>query len=280
MPASTLYNRVRAGADRRLQPGVYRVAGAPDALTVRYRAAVLAVGEDALLSHGSAAHLWGLLPLTPPERIHVLSPGPRVRLDGVMVHRTRHLPADHRARHQGIPVTSVQRTLCDVSCQLDRGSLRSALTGAVRASLVSADEVARCLDEMGRIRGARVLRDLISELSPQEARAKSELESLFVRLTTAAGLPTPELNHAVVDAYGKRRLIDAAYVNHGVAVELDGRRWHGLSSDRDDDLRRQNALVLVGWRWFLRFTWAHLKREPDRVVDEVRSVLAAAEAEA
>lgn len=80
------------------------------------------------------------------------------------------------------------------------------------------------------------------------------------------------MNYPVHDIYGQSRKIDAAYVLQRVGVELDSRAFHGLGTNWRDDDRRQNAIVLVGWR-VLRFTWWDLVEEPARVVREVRAAL-------
>lgn len=171
----------------------------------------------------------------------------------------------------------MSRTICDVASLLDVGPLRSLVAEVVRRNLAEAAAVRGCLDERGRVRGAARLRQILAELSPQESRSRSELESLYLRVTMLAGLPEPLLNHPVRDRYGTTRRLDAAYPAQGVAVELDGQTFHGLPTDRRDDNIRQNALVLGGWRQLLRFTWWDLTRDPGRVVEEVRLALESGE---
>ncbi len=96
---STLDDRVANGRYRRLQRGVYAVAGSPDTLQSRYLAAVLALGREAVLSHTSAAHHWALAGCAQADRIHVTTLGRRAEgLVGVTVHRTRCLPTSCRPR--------------------------------------------------------------------------------------------------------------------------------------------------------------------------------------
>lgn len=276
VPGATISRRTQRGRYRKLQPGVYAVAGAPDTLDARLLAAALAAGSEAVLSHESAAHLWGIGEV--PRRIHLTTLQRRpTGLRGVVVHRTKRLPPHHVNRNRRVPVTSVARTICDVASLLDVAPLRTLIGEAVRRRLVDADDIRCCLDELGRVRGAARLREILAELSPQEARSRSEMESLYLRVTMLAGLPEPILNHPVRDVFGTTRLIDAVYPAQGVAVELDGQAFHGLSTDRRDDNARQNALVLAGWRRFLRFSWLDLTRDSWRVVEEVRLALQAGE---
>jgi predicted transcriptional regulator of viral defense system len=99
-------------------------------------AAVLAVGESAVLSHFSAALLWELIDRAPPS-IHVLVPGQGTRRrSGLVIHRTRHLPPEHRIERSGIPVTTVGRTLLDLAAMLPPKRLRFAVEAADRLGLL------------------------------------------------------------------------------------------------------------------------------------------------
>lgn len=282
LPQRTVSARSRAGRYSRVQPGVYRVAAAPDGRRARYMAAVLAVTADddpAVLSHGSAADVWGVDPGR-GDVIHVVSethhPG---RLDGVRAHRTKALPERHRAEHGGIPVTSPERTLCELACCVGYERLRRAVASAVRRDLVTAASVAATMSELGRIRGKRKLRMILTELNPLEREAREGLESLFLRTLSWAGFPPSAMNHPTRDADGARRLLDAVYLRgdydlvEPVWVELDGREFHTSPLDVLDDREREDLLVAAGWPRPLRYTWTDLVERPDRVIREIRAAL-------
>lgn len=284
LPQRTVSARARVGRYDRVQPGVYRVAGAPDGRRARYLAAVLAVTTDddpAVLSHASAADLWGLGPRR-DEVIHVVSethhPG---RLDGVRAHRTRSLPEHHRTEHGTIPVTSPERTLGELAGCVGYERLRRAVATAVRRDLVTATSVAATMFELGRIRGKRKLRLVLAELSPLEREAREGLESLFLRTVSWAGFPPSAMNHPTRDADGARRLLDAVYLREDydlvepVWVELDGREFHTSPLDVVDDREREDLLVAAGWPRPLRYSWADLVERPDRVMREIRAALQA-----
>ncbi len=282
LDAATVYRRAESGRYRKLQPTVFAVAGAPDSRLARNMAAVLAVTtkhDPAVLSHTSAAHLWGL-GISPHDVIHVVSethhPG---GLDGVRPHRTKALPAHHRTERNGIPVTSPERTLCELASCVGYERLRRAVANAVRRDLVTASGLAGTMFELGRIRGKRNLRMILEELSPLERDAREGLESLFLRVMAWAGLPPSAMNHPTRDARGGRRLLDAVFLAEdydlvqSVWIELDSEAFHSASLDVLDDRRREDLLVAAGWPRPLRYTWADLIERPDRVVDEVRTAL-------
>lgn len=279
---TTIDRRLETGRYERLHPGVYRVAGAPDSREARYMAAVLAVStaqDPAVLSHSSAAHLWRF-GVRPDEMIHVVSethhPG---RLDGVKPHRTKALPVHHRTERDGIPVTSPERTLCELASCVGYTTLRKAVANAMRRNLVTAADLAATMYELGRIRGKTQLRMILAEVTPLERDAREGIESLFLRVMTWAGFPPSAMNHPTRDAAGDRRLLDAVYLpedydlHEPVWIELDSEAFHTATLDVIDDRRREDSLVAAGWPRPLRYTWTDLLERPDQVVDEIRTAL-------
>lgn len=281
---STLYQRVAAGRYLRRQPGVFAFAAAPDSRPARYMAAVLAVAtpdDPAVLSHISAADQWGF-GVGPDQVIHVVSethhPG---RLHGVKPHRTEALPDHHRTTRNGIPVTSPERTLCELASCVGYAALREAVANAMRRNLATAPGLAATMFELGRIRGKRKLRTILAELSPLERDAREGLESLFLRVMTAGGLPPSAMNHPTRDVEGKRRLLDAVYLPEDyhlvepVWIELDSETYHSAPLDVIDDRRREDLLVAAGWPRPERYTWTDVFERPDRVIEEIRTLLQA-----
>ena len=176
-------NRLKTGRLFAKYRGVYAV-GRPD-LTVwgERRAIVLACGEDAVLSHRSAAGAWGLRPdggrlwdVTVPEKRR---PRGQVRL-----HRSP-VPAAERAELEGIPVTSVPRTLLDLSALIERHQLRRAIERAVDLELFNLPDVEAVLRAHPGRRGSPALRALLADFAAHgETHTRSDLEALF--LTSAS----------------------------------------------------------------------------------------------
>lgn len=231
---TTIDRRLETGRYERLHPGVYRVAGAPDSREARYMAAVLAVStaqDPAVLSHSSAAHLWRF-GVRPDEMIHVVSethhPG---RLDGVKPHRTKALPVHHRTERDGIPVTSPERTLCELASCVGYTTLRKAVANAMRRNLVTAADLAATMYELGRIRGKTKLRMILAELTPLERDAREGIESLFLRVMTWAGFPPSAMNHPTRDAAGRSQAARRGLPPRGLRparARVDRARLRGL----------------------------------------------------
>jgi predicted transcriptional regulator of viral defense system len=107
--------------------GVYAVGHPLLPLEARYMAAVLACGDRAVLSHADAGTLLGLLPLG-SGAIHVTTPRLGIpRTDAVRVHRSRRLHPDEITVCEGIPCTTVARTLVDLAVCATSRQVRRAL---------------------------------------------------------------------------------------------------------------------------------------------------------
>lgn len=122
-------------------------------------------------------------------------------------------------------------------------------------------------DALGRARGVRQLRRLVEIV---DSAARSRAEELVQSLLRDAGVGGWRSNYPV-RVRGHKFLLDLAFPEHKVAIEIDGRAFHG-SARFQQDRTRQNLLVQAGWT-VLRFTWEDLTRRPDHVVAQIRSVL-------
>ena len=258
--------------------GVYAFRGAPDSREARWLAAQFAIGRSAALSHGTAAAAHGLPIDRHDGRIHVIvGRYSRAAPPGVVVHESPNVEVATALRHGGLRVTSVARTLCDVAAGMpDAASLRQTVAAAVRSGQVTPDDVRREMELRRRFTGRAALRHVLEELSPLEAQARHELESLFLRVTTRGGVAPTAMNHRVTDADGRTRYLDAIWLPTGVYAELDSRRFHGTLVDWHDDQRRENAIGLAGFPICLRFSWWDLQRHPERVIETIRRALLAA----
>jgi very-short-patch-repair endonuclease len=113
---------------------------------------------------------------------------------------------------------------------------------------------------------------LLDEIHPDTKRTRSELERLFLRMCTRAGLPQPEVNVSlgVGDGYLKP---DFLWRDDGLIVEADSRRFHDTQSAFQHDRRREQRLQLAGWR-VSRCTWEQVEREPRRLAETILGLLA------
>jgi hypothetical protein len=277
VPKVTIYRRAARGRYEPLWPGVFRVSGVPDTKEGRQLAVLLRYGGDATLARATAADVHGLEHRLPADGMHLLVRDRRFAAHPeIHVHRSLHLSGADVTEVGALRVTSVTWTLTDLAGLVEPGRLRKLVSAGVRSGRTDAARLRELLRRRGRFVGRAMLRRIVDELSPLERVTRSELESLFLLVTSRAGVPPSAMNHPVRDTNGERRELDAVYLPERLPVELDSRAFHGTLLDWNDDLRRENAVKLVGWRDPLRFTYADLRDRPDEVVEVLRAALARA----
>ena len=176
--------------------GVYAVGHAR--LTTRgiWTAAVLACGPAALLSHRSAAALHGI-GADSSTVTDVLAARSGRRHERVLIHRTRSIHPGDRTVRDGIPVTSVARTLLDLADVVDSRRLERALEEADRLRLLDARQLGRVLERANGRRQRKRLASLLAAVRPAP-HTRSELERRFIDVIRAAGLPRPLVNATVM----------------------------------------------------------------------------------
>jgi hypothetical protein len=237
-------------------------------------AATLACGEGAVISHRSAAALWGLL----EDRrtlIDVIAPGRRGRSSpGIHAHRCDSLAPTDITRVKDIPCTTVPRTLLNLAGVAPTSQLRKAISEAEVERLLDLSAMRRLIDYHPGRRGVACLRSIIEKLDPDTKYTRSELERRFLALCRKAGLPPPEVN-VPLDLGDIRLQPDFLWRDARLIVETDGRRYHDTYSSRESDSRREQRLQLAGWR-VSRCTWGQVVHEPHELVAIVRGLLARA----
>ncbi len=225
-------------------------------------AAVLAYGARALLSHRSCAALAELVPSV-PKLVDVLVPGVSARArPGIRVHRTSTLAPQDVTAIDGVPCTTVERTLLDLADVTDARGLERALNQADAQRILDHRALADLLARSPGRRGTCLLRDLLVETA-EPAFTRSELEEAFFLLCRCAGVPRPLVNEALL-VDGTETTVDFHWPEHGVVVEADSRRWHSSRSAFEEDRLRDQRLTVAGYR-VIRFTWRQIQREPARV---------------
>lgn len=261
----------RAVRRKRLHPiteSVYAVGHPAVSRRGRAIAAVLRGGEGTVVSHLSAARLWGLVNESTEGPIHV-SLGRRRGLqssDDVTVHRPRTLGTADVTMHRGLPVTTPERTIRDLLRESSVAEVTRMLEQMVTHLDRSPDELHQWGQTLTKTPALHVLHDALDEVvAPVVLR--SELERRFRTLCQHAGLPLPETNTRIVGWE-----VDAAWRLHGVAVELDSWRWHGGRWQFHRDRRKGLALSRAGFE-LLRLTWPQIKHESREVIETLQIVL-------
>jgi very-short-patch-repair endonuclease len=247
LSAAAIDARVHRGVLRRLHRGVYAVAHTALRDEGRFLAAALACGDGAVLSHLSAARLWGMSSVPASAQIHVTIVDGRRRRPGVVVHRAAVTRADVTV-HRGVPTTTPARTVVDLADVVPYLVLRAIADRGVRLDVAAVRRAqARAPNRPGRGAIARLLGDDGADL-----RSRSGLERRLRRLARAAGLKPPLVNHRIL---GRER--DFAWPDRRLVVEVDGHAFHAPRGAREADHERDAELVLAGWR-VLRFTDAQV----------------------
>jgi very-short-patch-repair endonuclease len=261
MGASAIDGRVRRGYLHRVHRAVYRVGHMAPLEFDREMAAVLACGTRTVVSHGSAAYLWGLAP-APAGEVHVMGPDRHSR-PGIRVHRSPLTSAD-ATRCRGVPVTRPARALVDMAAGADSLLLERAVADALRRRLVTRRELEAELT-CGRSGSAGVRAVLDLEKGP--ALTRSEAERRLLALIRAAGLPAPEHNVRICGSE-----VDMLWREHGLAVEVDGFAFHSARQAFERHRIRDARLIAAGIR-VLRITWRRLTGAPHAVVADLAQSL-------
>jgi uncharacterized protein DUF559 len=264
--ADAVQHRLSSGALHPVHQGVYAVGHPRLSLEGRWMAAVLACGRSALLSHRDAAQLWGLL-RGAGRRIDVTTARRCRGRPRIALHRSRRIHPDDRAVRDGIPVTSVARTLLDLAEVVTRWRLARAIEEAERRGVFDLGAVDRLIARSTGRHGLRPLTNALARYRPAPF-TRSELERRFVELCRRAGLPEPSANLWIAGGEA-----DMAWPERRLVVELDTQAHHATEAAFERDRQRDGALQLAGYR-VLRVTDRRLHRQPDDVVRAVRSLLA------
>ena len=230
----------------------------------QYLAAVMACGQDAVLSHRSAADLWGIRPAA--SLLEVTVPEVARDIADVRVHRSRSLGPPDVSIVDGIPVTSVARTLLDLAAVLRPSDLIVAIDRAERQGIFDLTAVLEVLSRARGRKGARALRGAIAAY--EHSTQKSALERRFKQLLERRpDIPTPTFN-ALVEGESAAHEVDAFWEAERLAVQVDGFEFHRTRRDRERDAASDADLELGGMR-VIRFTWGDVNEHGDRTLRRV-----------
>jgi very-short-patch-repair endonuclease len=258
LTSQTISIRARNGRLHCLYRGVYAVGHAGVSVKGRFLAAVKACGEGAVLSHRSAAVLWGFMDedeclpeVTVPARSHRY---PR----GIRLHRPVELRDDEWLILERIRVTTPVRTIIDLAGDLNAHLLRDVLRRAIGTRRVRFQQLIRALSRVGGRPGVRKLRRVIADGVP----TRSELEDIVLHLLNEGGFEEPRVNVALV-LDGRRVVPDFRWPSAQVVVEADGKDWHDNPIARAADRERQRLLEAHG-ESVVRVTWSQAVAQPAR----------------
>jgi hypothetical protein len=264
--ADAVESRVRRGRLYRVHQGVFAVGHRKLEWRGVVMAAVLACGPNAVLSHRSAARLWGIRPDN-RRRVDVTVPGRGLRArNGIQPHSVRKLELRDVIKIDGIPVTSLPRTLLDLAEVVPKDHVIRAITEAERQQLIDLNALNELLARSRGRRGHRPLREILADAVIEPA-TREEFEHRFFHFCVEAGLPRPKIN-TLVEGYE----VDFAWPDQELIVELDSWAFHRHRKAFEDDRERDTVLQLADYR-VIRVTWRKLTREPAKLAKRLRTAL-------
>jgi hypothetical protein len=268
LSASAIDRRLRLGRLLPVHCGVYAVGSLPTTGEDRARGALLACGGGSMMSHTAAFTLWGLSSRwVVPLEVTVPRPGGQRRRRGIIVHTAISLTRHDLAHRQGIPVTSLARTLVDVAPRLGKAERAAALNDARVMHRLSNRDLEDALFRFRTLPGAKLMVVTYGGAGPSPSR--SELERAFRRFVKRYGLPEPLYNVVV----GGRE-VDVYFPGHGLIVELDGDETHNTPFAFESDRLRDAGVFASTGLPTVRTTWDRLHDDPDAEAERFRAILA------
>jgi len=260
-----IFRLVQAGRLHVIHRGVYAVghrALPPRGWTM---AAALAGGSEALVCCRSAAALRGFLD-DARSVVDILVATKRRNRPGIVFHESRQINPDDRAVVDGIPVTSVARTLLDIAEVVPRRKLVYAMEKAEKARAFDLTELRALMARNHGRRGLKALTAALTEIEPEAQYTHEGMERLFIAFCRRYDIEIPAMN-VVVEGY----TVDAFWAAAGLIVELDSWEHHRTPRAFEEDRRRDATLTAP----VIRVTHRWLTKEPDDLARTLKRKLSA-----
>ncbi len=233
-------------------------------------AAVLASGPDAVLSHWPAAALWGIRSSS-RERVDV-TVSHRSRSSPLIRRHVSSVPADESTVEEGIPVTTVPRTIFDLAASQPTDVVENLLREMEFLELRDPLSLGDLVDRYPGRRGVRKVRACLERLKEDPpGRKRSRLEERFAPFLRSHCLPLPRFNDPIVLG-GKSHQVDCHWPGTGQIVELDGWDGHSTRTAFREDRARDRRLRVAGYT-VTRITWNQLDDEPGALAADLRALL-------
>jgi very-short-patch-repair endonuclease len=257
-------HRVATGRLHLISRGIYAVGRRELTPHGRWMAAVLACGDRALLSHRSAAELWGIGKEWERRIDLTVARSCEIKRKGLRVRSRPSLPSESVLRRFRIPVTNPIQTLIDLATELKPLRLERAVNEADVLDLVDPETLRASIDSYVGMPGVKTLRTMLDRHTFR--LSDSDLEVFFRPLALASGFALP-LSKYVLLGYE----VDFWFPDHGLVVETDGLRYHRTATQQARAVRRDQKHQAAGLR-VLRFTHWQIAHEPNEVTDILRTI--------
>jgi very-short-patch-repair endonuclease len=245
--ADMIRSRLKTGYLIRVHDGVYVVAHLAPIELGDETAALLAVGDDSCVSHLTAAVTHDIIVVPVGTPIHVTTPHARMNRSGIVVHRSQTLTPVDVTVHEGLPITSVARTLLDIAELSPMRDIERAVDEALGRKLATLGEIQDVIVRSNGRKGAGILKRFV-EWRTNNSGSRTKWERMAARAFRTANFPPFEQNVRFVGFEH-----DFLWRKHMVTLEIDG-SWHGTRLNGERDVRKRARLRKAGF-------------DPNRVTD-------------
>jgi len=247
-------HRLKNGRLHRYHPGVYVVGHTSLEQFGGELAAVLYYRGHAIVSHRTAALVWGLVESPPDEvTLTVVDSDCRSR-PGLRLHRAARIDRSDVQAQRGLPLTSAARTLLDLAGGASGVELEDALAKARGRRLVRDEEIRAAISRAPNRRGASRMSRLLGS-GRRSGFTRSKAERRLRALVEAAQLPQPLVNVPLLGY-----TVDFLWPDQRVVLEVDGLAYHAGAAAFTRDRRRDQRLTAAGYLP-MRATWDDLTEE-------------------
>lgn len=265
-------NRVATGRLHRVHRCVYSVGHVLLSMDGRRMAAVLALGPTAVASHRMAGALHAILNSSALE-VTVPGRGTR-RVPRVIVHRTRRLDPEERGAIDGIPCTSLARTLLDYAEVATQREVERACEQAEILRTYDQEAIDAAIEKQPTRRGCKRLLAVVAGFRPGATPTKNDLEEAMLAIYDRIDAPRPLVNAWIPFPEGGGASPDFLWPGPKRIVEVDGFKTHGTRHAFENDRARDRRLKLMGYE-VIRFTWRDVMLRPERVARELDAFVTA-----
>jgi very-short-patch-repair endonuclease len=262
--------RLKSGRLHRLHPGIYSVGHRVLSSEGRWMAAVLFCWPGAVLSHRSAAALWKIR-AGGGSRIHVTSPS-KSRSHAPIRRHFSVLPVDEVTERDGIPVTTVPRTIFDLAGTEPPHVVEAALRQSEYLRLHDRLSLPHLLERYPGRKGSKAIRQCLARRHETTGRSRSRLEEVFLPFLDQRRLPRPQQLNAWIEVGGRRFEVDCFWPEIKAIVELDGFAAHGTRTAFREDRTRDRRLRVAGYG-VTRIAPEQLEDEPEAIATDLRVLL-------
>ncbi len=212
----------------------------------------------------------------------MIRPNSRARIDVTVPHRSRSskpirrhislVPDDERTIEEGIPVTSVPRTILDLAATESTDTVENLLRESEHLRLSDRLSLPDLIERHRGKRGTRKVQSALDRLKEDPVgRKRSKLEERFAPFLRQNHLPLPRFNDWILLG-DKRFQVDCHWPDLRQIVELDGWDGHSTRSAFREDRARDRRLAAAGYT-ATRITWNQLEDEPDEIAADLRALL-------